>query len=756
MVAALAQSLGVSSDSLFKLGIGYLPVVQFKKGPNYQGWWVFPERDHEATVVGLALRGWDGKKVMYPGSKHGLVYEVNPAHRQGVEAYQGGEQNWVRTMDAGIECPVCGKPDGCLLSSEDPDDPKAVICIREPSSRPMEFGFLHIRKEAGRIQSSGHALAGGAGPVVVVEGATDAAAAMDMGLQAVGRPSNLAGLTELGKLVRHRDLIIVGENDKRWNAVKDRWDHPGLDGQMAAFNYLRPHCKRVIRMFPPEGCKDLRDWLRTGLTAEGFLAASEERGETRAELTHLDSPDPLAIAQAWLAREHSIGQRIILRRYRGQWYRYGDGRYQEIDPDAMIRGGLYRFLDGKTCSVMTPAGDERVCAYVPTRTKVTDICDALNMDCPVEGSPPCWLQDDEERPDPTWLISYPNGILDVNRYLDGDEEGALLDPTPDLFTMTTLPYAFDSTATCPEWMDFLASTFDDPAKIDLLQEWFGYNMIPDNSQEKLMLFRGPSRSGKGVTLAMKEAMLGTQQVASTTFDSIASSNGIAQLVGKLSADMPDAVLSNRVDKPRALGTLLSIVGNDLVTIKKLYKDEYTGSIWARFTIAVNELPTLPDNAGALENRMLVIEFTRSFRGKEDRSLKTRLPQEAPGVAVWALEGLRRLRDRGGFTTPESSRMVLEEFRKLSSPISEFLEECCDLDHTQKCDVEKHKLFEAWGVWGKERNITPGMPSRFFSRFKAKCPDVGTASYTRAGKQRSVFTGIKLKPWAEQRLLGRPV
>jgi putative DNA primase/helicase len=753
MVSHLADQLGVSSESLYKLGVGYLPAVQFKRGLNTQGWWVFPERDHDANVVGLSLRSWDGFKVMYPGSKHGMFYHVNPTHRKGEESYDAGAKNWVRTMDAGVDCPVCQKPDGCLLSADDPDDPQAVICIRQQSKRPQEMGWLHIRKDSGNLRPSSRAIALSDDPVVVVEGASDAAAALDLGFVAVGRPSNLAGLSELSRLVRGRDLIVLGENDRKWNPDLERWDTPGLDGLIAAFDYLRPHCRKVVRLMPPEEIKDLRQWVREGLTREDFLAAVENQGETRAELTHLDSSDPLYVAEKWLGREHSIGGKPVLRKYKGRWFKYEEGHYTEVDEDAVVRGGLYDFLEDKTYTSINLNGDETVMSYSPNRKKVNDVIDALNRDCPVSGTPPCWLNG-VDGPDPTWLVPYPNGLLDVVSYLDYGND-ALLDSTPDLFTLSTLPYAFDPTAECPAWLEFLESTFDDPAKIDLLQEWFGYLMIPDNSQEKMMLFRGPSRAGKGVTLAMLEALVGRDQTASMTFDELASPNGLAQCLGKLSAIMPDAVLSNRVDKPKALGTLLSVVGNDPVTVKKLYQDVFTSTIYSRFTIAVNELPTLPDHAGALENRLLVIEFTRSFKGKEDRTLKSRLPYEAPGVANWALEGLRRLRDRGQFTLPKSSQLVLDEFRKVSSPIAEFMEECCDFDHEQKGEVERHKLFEAWAAWGKERNINPGMPARFANRFLSKAPDVGKDTYQRHGKKRSVYTGVRLQPWAESRLLGKP-
>lgn len=44
-------------------------------------------------------------------------------------------------------CPVCGKPDWCLVSRDNPSDPSKVICKRVASDRELgEAGWLHIRR----------------------------------------------------------------------------------------------------------------------------------------------------------------------------------------------------------------------------------------------------------------------------------------------------------------------------------------------------------------------------------------------------------------------------------------------------------------------------------------------------------------------------------------------------------------------------------------------------------------------------------
>ena len=67
------------------------------------------------------------------------------------------------------------------------------------------------------------------GPILLVEGGSDTAALMTIGLNAVGRPSNLRrrGLLE-GSLIdasHEREIVVIGERDEKHDG---KW--PGRDG----------------------------------------------------------------------------------------------------------------------------------------------------------------------------------------------------------------------------------------------------------------------------------------------------------------------------------------------------------------------------------------------------------------------------------------------------------------------------------------------------------------------------------------------
>lgn len=268
MLAELAGYLGVSLESLQRLGIGYVPTVKFRD-LNFDGWWAIPERDEKGRILGIGLRSQAGDKLMYPGSKHGLIYECAKDYVE--ERYRPGPNNWVRTSTYGVDCPICGKPDGCLLSAENPDDPRAVICrcIKLGAVKQTGMGYLHIRREEGNLRGDKAPLAGDTREIVlVVEGMSDVATALDLGFPAVGRPSNLSGIDLARKLLMGRTVVVIGENDRKPNGL---W--PGREGMEAAAKALMSVCPDVRMVMPPSPIKDLRAWvIGQDLTKDQFLA----------------------------------------------------------------------------------------------------------------------------------------------------------------------------------------------------------------------------------------------------------------------------------------------------------------------------------------------------------------------------------------------------------------------------------------------------------------------------------------------------
>lgn len=748
MLADLGEHLGITEASLRSIALGWAPIVEFKKGKNYQGWWAIGERDSDAKVIGISLRSQNDGKVMLPSSKHGLVYVVNPDHQLGEKGYNGGKHNWERAADAGVLCPICHKPDGCLVSSENTIDPQAVVCIRETSDRGMKFGYLHIRKTTGNLRSASPLMPSDH-PVIIVEGFSDTAAATDLGFVSVGRPSNLACMDTLRDLVRSRPCIVVGENDRKPDGRE-----PGREGMVAAFQAISQVSRDVKMVMPPEHVKDFRAWKnKYGLTKESFLSYVAEHGQTQLDNSIIHDARPTTIARAFLDAKFKLGSRYILRRWEETWYRYGGTKYVPLK-DEEFQQPIYQWAYDMKIQSETAKGDVRMRPLVANNTLLANVQGAMAAETLVPSREiPAWING-ASGPEPRDLIVFANGVLDVRAFLSGDSD-PLLDSTPDLFTTAALPVSFDPTATCPTWISFLGSSLgDELAKIDLIQEWFGYCMTCDMSMQKMMFMRGPTSSGKGNILRVLEALIGKEQTCNTSFADLSGPFGLAPLLGKLICLIPDARAPRDGTAIRGLELLLNISGDDSVQINRKYKDQIESHrLTARISIASNGILDVPDHAGALTRRLNIVEFTKSFAENPDRALPGKLLAEIPGIALWALEGLRRLRANGCFTLPASSRDAAQEWRTATSPVAAFLEECTDKD--ANADVRKEMLYDAWAAWSGERRLTQISKTQFYERIRFNAVYATSATYEQGPHKYSVFKGLKFKRWAETKFLGKP-
>lgn len=762
MLDHLANHLKVSADSLSRLDLGWAPIVEFKHKVNFQGWWAIPERTAAGELAGLSLRSQSDMKVMAPGSNHGLIYEINPQHEHGHQSYKHGAHNWVRTMDAGVLCPICGKPDGCLVSAENPEDPKAVICIRTPSPQKMKFGFLHIRKEEGRVKPTAQVLLPSDKPVIIVEGMTDAATAMDLGFVAVGRPSNLACMEELKDLVRGRNAIIIGENDDINPTTGKR---PGEEGMIAAFQALKNVCPDLTMALPPAHAKDLRQWKSTfGLTAEQLLEHVKAHGRQPEEETVLPDPKPATMARAWLAAEHRMAGRYTLRRYNSDWYKYVGPKYERAEEMIDIKGPLYKWADNKYVMEETAQGPVMkpvICNRALTANIVESLyspdftpLDLSNSQHATQQAP-AWING-AVGPNPHDIIPFSNGLLWVSKYLEGARESEyFLDSTPDYFTTFALPFPFDPLATYEAWKGFLRTTIGhNPQYVRLLRQWFGYCLTPDTSQHKMMLLRGPSRSGKGTALRVLHEIVGVENAADMTFTSLAQDRfALESLIDKQVVLMNEAIMPRQGDRNVAMEVLLKMTGDDAIRVARKFKSAIDDrKLTARITMSANALPEIPDPSGALAKRLLIIDFEKTFFGREDTQLTEKLKAESAGIVLWALGGLRDLRQQKVFTIPDRMAQSIEEWRLSASPLASFVDEACEV--YRGVSVDKNELFDCWEKWADERGMTAGLKSRFLEKLRLNFTDLTISTTTKGGHKFSMVHGLKLRPWAERQYLGK--
>ncbi len=403
--------------------------------------------------------------------------------------------------------------------------------------------------------------------------------------------------------------------------------------------------------------------------------------DKRQELQDAKHADP-ATEAARIVEASKIDGYSRLRFWSGSWWYWANGRYTAM-PDSELRARVTQHL----------AASYRMVG----QSHIGNTIEHLRAQCLLRSIAvlPSWLRKCD------WhvkdIIATRNRIVHLPSFVAGHANYSI-PATPALFTTAALDYDFDPNAPrCDQFHRFTEQLWpNDPDSVSLLQEWFGYMLTPDTTQQKMLLILGPKRAGKGTIARTCRTVIGENNVCGPTLSSLQQNFGLWPLIGKTAAIISDARLSGRSDQAIISERLLSISGEDAVTIDRKNLEPITTKLLTRFTIISNELPRLQDASGALASRLIILRLTRSFYGNEDRQLSDALHQERAGILLWAIEGWRRLNERGYFQQPASSDELAEQMQELSSPVDAFVRERCLVGPEHSVEIKK--LYEAWAAW----------------------------------------------------------
>ena len=475
---------------------------------------------------------------------------------------------------------------------------------------------------------------------------------------------------------------------------------------------------------------DIAEWARTKGLASGERELRRIYDKARGADGVIDIRAPYDTARLF---QGSLA--TPLRYHRGSFYEWDGCAWPEAD-EAALRARLYSFLD--LCQSKTGTG--RLCPVKPNALMVGSVLDALRAAAHLDAaiSPPVWL-DGVDRPAADTIVACANGLLHLPTSL-------LLPHTPSFFTHNALNFAYDPGAPEPsQWLDFLDELWpNDPESIATLQEIFGYCLTPDTRQQKAFLLVGPKRSGKGTIGRVLARLIGERNCVAPTLAGLGTNFGLAPLVGKRLAIISDARLSGRADQHAIAERLLSITGEDALTIDRKYASAWTGQVGSRFLILSNELPRLADVSGALAGRFILLSLTESFYGREDPGLTDKLLTALPGILNWAIAGWARLAKFGRFRQPTSALEAMQQLEDLSSPIGAFVRECCEIGAGYCVSVSD--VFNAWGGWcmtqGREHT---GTAQSFGRDLRAAVPGLKTARPREGGGRVREYQGLRLAP-----------
>ena len=560
-------------------------------------------------------------------------------------------------------------------------------------------------------------------PVVVVEGGSDTAAGLSLGLPTIGRPSATGGVELLKSLLLGRHAAIIGENDQA-----------GRTGAGKVADALVDVCPSVRVAYPPEGVKDLRSWLRSGGTREDVLAAIDATGDLVQEqaASIVERVEGIPLAENFLnANLDGMGQ-PLLRRWRGDWYLFRGSRYSPATDEA-VGAAIWRHLETLQTLKKASIVPVKVSQHLVNEVKAALPSRGIFIDDQVEA--PLWL-DGRNEPNPLDCVSCSNGLLEL-------PAGKLHQHGPEYFSLNGVDYDYDPNAPEPEtWLRFLNDLWpDDPASIFTLQQWMGYCLTPDTRHQKSLLLVGPKRSGKGTIARIMSAVLGPANVCAPTLAGLASNFGLSALMGKLLAIISDARLSTRTDQVIVAERVLSITGEDPITIDRKHRDPITVKFPTRIMLLSNELPRVNDSSGAFASRFVILKMERSWYGNEDPNLADKILENRAGILNWAIQGHRDLVEAGRFVQPETGADVVRELEDLGSPVGAFVDERCQVGPGHQ--VPATTLWQDWSLWCEGQSCDRGNMQTFARDLRAVVPGLQVTQRRIDGARPRVYQGVTL-------------
>lgn len=293
-----------------------------------------------------------------------------------------------------------------------------------------------------------------------------------------------------------------------------------------------------------------------------------------------------------------------------------------------------------------------------------------------------------------WLVGAPNGVIDLRT-------GALRPGRAEDRITMRVRSAFDPAATCPLYDKTVDEIFE--GKADLVayfDRYIGYSLTGDCREESLAFCWGAGANGKGTLLNTIGWLLGdyADDLPFSAFELQNRSgvpNDIAKIVNKRFITASETGETQRLNEAR----VKALTGRDPITARFLHKEFFTFQPVAKFWLATNHKPEVHDDSEGFWRRLHLIPFAASFVGKEDKTLKDRLRDEAPGILARVVRGGLAWQ-REGLNAPEIVRAATKTYRDNSMPLARFFDECCVIETSASATFsELFGLYVGWSGRG---------------------------------------------------------
>lgn len=258
-------------------------------------------------------------------------------------------------------------------------------------------------------------------------------------------------------------------------------------------------------------------------------------------------------------------------------------------------------------------------------------------------------------------------------------------------------------ADCPRWLSFLNDIFaNDKDLIRYIQKAIGYSLTGSTAEQCAFFLYGTGKNGKSTFLDVIRDVFGDyasniqpETIMVRSNQSSAINSDIARLKGARLVTSVEPNEGVRINE----GLLKQLTGDDPVTARKLYGEEFEFKPEFKLWMATNHKPIIRGTDTGIWRRIHMIPFTVQIpEEKVDRNLKHKLKAEMTAIFKWCVDGCI-LYQREGLKMPRAVLESVREYRREMDVISAFIEDRCELSGS----VQSSVIYAAYASWAEENN-----------------------------------------------------
>ena len=320
------------------------------------------------------------------------------------------------------------------------------------------------------------------------------------------------------------------------------------------------------------------------------------------------------------------------------------------------------------------------------------------------------------------IVNAPNGMINL-------KTGVLIPHDPEMYITKILSVEYTDHADCPQWISFLNDIFDgDRELIRYVQKAVGYSLTGSTAEQCVFFLYGTGRNGKSTFLEVLRDVFGGY-ITNIQPETIMVKSGGSNSANSDIARLKGARLVTSVEPNEGMrlneGLLKQLTGDDVVTARKLYSDEFEFKPEFKLWMATNHKPIIRGTDTGIWRRIHLIPFTVQIpEEKVDRKLPYKLKSELPAILKWCVDGCL-MWQREGLGMPKAVLNSVNEYRREMDVISTFIDACCVVGEGES--VSANKLFAVYSQWCEQYCEYRMSSTKFGMEMSKRFPKLRTKS-----------------------------